>query len=475
MEQTLGAEILDRLPPTDTARAGALLAAEIAKSGVKLVVLDDDPTGVQTVHDVSVYTDWSVDSIADGLREREKLFFILTNSRAMTAAETQAVHRQIAANALLASRRTGVPFLLMSRSDSTLRGHYPLETETLREELERGGQAVDGEIMCPFFKEGGRFTIGGVHYVRTGETLVPAARTEFARDRTFGYSRSDLPGYVEEKTGGRYPAEQVTRIGLEQLRGQDYDGIERALMGVRDFGKVCVDAADYCDVTVFAAALYRCMGRGKRFLLRTAAGLVKVMGGVSDIPLLTREDMIGQPTQTGGLVVAGSYTEKTTAQLRALLTLPGVEPIPFRSELVLEGDEALWAEADRCVALEEAAIRAGRTAVCFTSRQPLAAQGDSPEDTLARSVKISRAVQALAGRLQTAPAFIVAKGGITSSDIGTRALGVKKARVLGQIRPGVPVWRTDPGSRFPGVPYVIFPGNVGDEDTLRQAVEILQG
>lgn len=473
MERTISAEILDRLPPTDTARAEALLAAEIAKNNDKIIVLDDDPTGVQTVHDVSVYTDWSVQSVADGLREREKLFYILTNSRGMTAGETAAVHREIAANVAEAARRTGVSYLIMSRSDSTLRGHYPLETELLRQGMERGGLTVDGEILCPFFKEGGRFTIGNVHYVRYGGQLVPAAMTEFARDRTFGYTHSDLPGYVEEKTGGRCPAEQVTCIGLEQLRGQDYDGIERSLMAVRDFGKVCVNAADYCDVTVFAAALYRCLARGKRFLFRTAAGLVKIMGGVGDIPLLTRRDMIRRPTDAGGLVVVGSYTEKTTAQLQRLLALPGVRPIPFQSDLALAGDEALSAEVDRCVALEERAIRAGRTAVCFTERRLLTAEGDTPDSVLARSVRISRAVQQLVARLRTAPAFIIAKGGITSSTIGTGALRVKKARVLGQICPGIPVWQTDEGSRFPGVPYVIFPGNVGGEDTLRQAVEIL--
>ena len=73
------------------------------------------------------------------------------------------------------------------------------------------------------------------------------------------------------------------------------------------------------------------------------------------------------------------------------------------------------------------------------------------------------------------PAFIIAKGGITSSDVGTKALKVKKANVLGQICPGIPVWETDDGSKFPHMAYVIFPGNVGDADTLKTAVEKLLG
>ena len=421
----------------------------------------------------SRYTDWTVESICSGLQEPRKLFYILTNSRGLTVEETTAVHRQIAANAAEAAARTGKHYLIMSRSDSTLRGHYPLETELLRQGLEDAGRHVDGEILCPFFKAGGRFTIGNTHYVQYGDELVPAAQTEFAKDKSFGYTHSDLPGYIEEKTGGRYPASSVTCISLEELRAQDYDGIVEKLMAVTDFNKVCVNAIDACDVKVFAVALYRAMARGKTFMFRTAAELVKVVGGITDIPLLKRQDMVTVDTHTGGLVVVGSHTQKTTAQLQALLELPCTVPIEFRSDLVLQGDEALSAEVDRCVALEEEAILAGKVAVCYTNRRLLTVENDTKESALVRSVKISHGVQSLVARLKVTPAFLIAKGGITSSTIGTDALGVKKANVLGQICPGIPVWQTDPGSKFPGIPYVIFPGNVGGAETLRQAVETL--
>ncbi len=473
MEQTIHASLLNTFPPVDEAAVEAALAAEIAANDTKFIVLDDDPTGVQTVHDISVYTDWSVESVKSGLLEENKVFYILTNSRGLTAGETAAAHREMAANIVTAARETGKRYLIMSRSDSTLRGHYPLETEVLKAGMEAGGLAVDGEIMCPFFKEGGRYTVGNTHYVRYGEELVPAAQTEFAKDRTFGYSHSDLPSYIEEKTGGAYRAEDVTCVTLEELRKCDYAAIGEKLMAVTDFHKVCVNAIDYCDVKVFAVALYRCLAKGKVFLFRTAAGLVKVVGGITDIPLLKRADMVRAETEAGGIVVVGSHTQKTTAQLNALLKLPDTVPIEFDSDLVLEGDEALSAEVERCVAAEEAAIRAGKTAVCFTNRRLLTVENDTPEKALRRSVQISRGVQDLVGRLTVTPAFIVAKGGITSSTIGTEALGVKKANVLGQICPGIPVWQTDPGSRFPGIPYVIFPGNTGGETTLREAVEIL--
>ena len=59
------------------------------------MVLDDDPTGVQTVHDVSVYTDWSYESIKKGFEEDNKLFYILTNSRGFTVEQTTRAHVEI--------------------------------------------------------------------------------------------------------------------------------------------------------------------------------------------------------------------------------------------------------------------------------------------------------------------------------------------------------------------------------------------
>lgn len=476
-EATISAELLRQYPAADEAAADAMLRAELAASRLKLVVLDDDPTGTQTVHDVSVYTDWLPESLRLGFAEERRLFYVLTNSRSFTAARTEEAHREIARNVAAAAREAGAEYLLMSRCDSTLRGHYPLETETLRRAtVAAGGPDADGEILCPYFREGGRFTINNVHYVRYGAKLVPAGETEFARDRTFGYRASDLREYVEEKTGGAYPANGVVCIPLEMLRALDADGVAERLMAVKGFQKVVVNAADDCDLKVFATGLYRAAGCGKHFIFRTAAGLVKIMGGVSDRALLTRPELLARGDgRRGGMVVVGSHTQKTTAQLDELLTLPGTEGIEFRSDLVLEGEAAFSAEIDRAASRCEEIIRAGKTAVCYTNRRLLTVENGSGEDALQLSVRISEGVCALVERLRVTPAFLVAKGGITSSDIATKALRVRRAEVMGQIRPGIPVWRLGPESRFPETPYVIFPGNTGDAGTLREAVGILLG
>lgn len=469
----ISAEILTSFQKIDEAYIDSLLKKEIEANNKKIVVLDDDPTGVQTVHDISVYTNWDKDSIRQGFEEENNLFYVLTNSRGFTEEQTTKAHHEIAEVVDEVARETGKEYIFISRSDSTLRGHYPLETQLLKADYEKNtGKTIDGEIMCPFFKEGGRFTIDNVHYVKYGEELVPANETEFAKDKTFGYTAYTMPEYIEEKTKGEYKAADVTCISLEDIHNMDIDKIEAQLMGVTGFNKVIVNAVDYADVKVFCTALYRAMAKGKVFMFRTAAAIVKVMGAVTDQPLLTREQMVVKETTNGGIVVVGSHTEKTTKQVECLKELKDIEFIELDATLVKD-DDAFEAEVSRCLAREEECIRAGKTVCCYTTRALITADTGDKEDELRLSVKISDAVQSLVGRLSITPSFVIAKGGITSSDVGTKALEVKKANVLGQIKPGIPVWQTGEESKFPLTPYVIFPGNVGEISTLKEAVEVL--
>lgn len=468
------ASLAGEIPLPDEALTAGMLARAREGFNRKIVVLDDDPTGVQTVHDLPVYTDWRRGTLESGLAEEGAMFFVLTNSRGFGRRETERAHREIAENLLAASEKTGVPFLLVSRGDSTLRGHYPLETETLRRTLEaRSSVRYDGEIIMPYFKEGGRLTIGNVHYVRSGDRLAPAGMTEFARDTTFAYKASNLLDWCEERTDGRCAARDMTAISLEELRAPDYDAVLQKLMAVKDFGKVIVNAAEDRDVEVFTAALLAAVKQGKEFLIRCAAGLVRVLGGVDRSPLLRREELRDKNSGAGGLVVVGSHVKKTTEQLECLLSA-GLElcPICFDAEAALTPD-SLEAERDRVLLETERALRSGKTAVVYTSRRVLRTREDDAQGNLNLSVRISEALTSVVGELTVRPAFLIAKGGITSSDVGIRALAVHRAWVMGQAAPGVPVWRTGEESRFPGLSYVIFPGNVGDATTLRDIVSML--
>jgi uncharacterized protein YgbK (DUF1537 family) len=435
-----------------------------------VVALDDDPTGVQTVHETAVLARWSVNDLADELRQPNPVFFILTNSRSVPANEAAALNTDIVGNLSQASRETGVAFAVASRSDSTLRGHFPAETDAVAATI--GG--VDGVIVCPAFFEGGRYTIDDVHYVRDGDRLIPAAETEFARDATFGYRHSNLREWVEEKTGGRIPAGEVVTLPLSEIRTGGPDRVAQTLLTVEDGRPVIVNAASYADLSVVALGLLRAEAAGKRFVYRTGASFVRARVGMPARPLLTRAELLGTnaPPYLPGLVVVGSHVRRSGEQLTRLLELPRTVGIEVNVPELLESETTRQHESERALRETETALRSGLTPVIYTSRKVELASGG---DQLIVSRTVSAALVAIAGGIEARPGFIVGKGGITSSDVGTRALSARRAVVLGQIRPGVPVWRLGPETRFPDLPYVVFPGNVGGPETLAEVVNELRG
>ena len=451
----------------------ALYQEALTQQTGKIIVLDDDPTGIQTVHDVSVYTDWQEESLRSGFAEENNLFYVMTNSRGMTSAQAESVNRTIAQRVCRIAGELKRDFIIISRSDSTMRGHWPLETEVLRQEVERSaGKHYDGEVIMPFFLEGGRFTFRDIHYVKDKDLLIPAGETEFARDKTFGYTHSHIGRWCEEKTAGAYKAENCVYIALEDIRALRLDKITRQLLDTKDFCKIIVNTVSYEDVKVFCIACIRAMAAGKEFLFRTAAAWPKILGGITDRPLLTHDELVGR-SESGGIILVGSHVNKTTMQLDHLREsgLP-IEFMEFDATLVTTPG-ALQQEAQRLTDWAEDHIRRGQTVAIYTTRKRIDFTGMDKEQQLTMSVAISDAVTGIIGKLTVRPAFIVAKGGITSSDVGTRALRVRKATAMGQIMPGVPVWLTGAESKFPHMPYVIFPGNVGDETTLTGAVKTL--
>ena len=130
--------------------------------------------------------------------------------------------------------------------------------------------------------------------------------------------------------------------------------------------------------------------------------------------------MVKEGNTNGGIIVVGSHTQKTTSQLEELKKVEGLEFIEFQSDLVLE--DRLYEEVARVVSLSEKYISEGNSVVCYTNRKLLTVENDTPEAALVRSVKISDGVQALVGNLKVTPAFVIAKGGITSSDVGVRCV-----------------------------------------------------
>lgn len=462
------AETLASLPPEYPEDLLPRIRAELEISDQTLLVLDDDPTGTQTVHDVPVLTEWSVSSLSRELRAGTPLLFLLTNSRSLPPAGANGLAKEIARNLHEAVLATGCRFQLISRSDSTLRGHYPSELLTAAMVLNLDRLP---HLIIPFFAEGGRYTINDVHYVAEGDELVPAAETPFAQDASFGFNNSNLRAWVEEKTGGRVPADEVRSLGLDVLRGGDFEAVTQWLRQLPASSVGVVNAASLRDLEVFVVGLQEAEDMGSRFLFRTAASFVQARAGIAKRPLLEGAELVAPEVSGGGLIVVGSHVPKTTAQLAALRAAAGQD-----LECLELSVPALLADASSVVedtlGRVERCLAAGRDVVLATSREVVTgSDGDASLDIAGR---VSAALVEVVRRLETPPRFLVAKGGITSSDVATRGLGVKRAMVRGQILPGVPVWELGKESRFPGRRYVIFPGNVGGPDALLEAWQKLK-
>jgi uncharacterized protein YgbK (DUF1537 family) len=461
-------EILSALPPSPETSLIGEIRGQVERNGKKIVMLDDDPTGTQTVYDTPVLTDWSISSLTQIFAEPGLLFCILTNSRSLSAEVASRLMIEIIQNLDEVSAQLGIGYVLISRSDSTLRGHFDEETTAIMDTI---GHPIDGVILVPFFEEGGRYTLNDVQYVREGDALIPVSETEFAGDKTFGYHSSNLREWVQEKTRMRISPSEVCSISLEDLR---LDGLERVtakLLALRQRQVCIVNVVNYTDLEILVLSLLKAEEEGRHFLYRTAASFVRVRAGLPPQGLWNPEKLIGKPALSGGLIVAGSHVQKSTLQLKMLMKLNNLFSIEVVVDRLLIPDERAGV-IKATAAAADAHLLQGEDVLIFTSRQLISS--DQPEESLRIGQAVSSALVDIVGLVQTRPAWIVTKGGITSSDIATRALGIRRASVLGQIEQGVPVWLTPTTSRWKNLILVIFPGNVGDIDALTRTVEKLR-
>ncbi len=466
-EQLPQEETLKALPPFWPQSLLPDIKAHVGQDGRKIVVLDDDPTGTQTVHDIPVLTEWSVAALTTEFSNNLSTFYILTNSRSLPLPQAQALNREIGLSLKTVASQMGHDFVVVSRSDSTLRGHYPGETDALLDAL---ADDVDATLVIPFFLEGGRYTIEDVHYVSEGDWLIPAAQTPFAQDAAFGFRSSNLCEWVAEKTNGRFSPDQVHSITIADLRLGGPTAVSAKLRALPT-GSVCVvNSASYRDQEVLVMGLLTAEAAGKRFLYRTAASFVRVRAGIDERPLLMPKDL-DLPHSGGGLFVIGSYVPKTSQQLEHLLQADDLVQLELGVEKLLVAD-SFHDEIARVAMRLNTALNQNQDVVIYTSRRLVT--GGNAAESLAIGQQISTGLLAVLDELVARPRYLLAKGGITSSDVATKAVGMRRAVVRGQILPGVPVWQAGTESRYPGLTYIVFPGNVGDVGALTQIREKLR-
>ncbi|HZG38583.1 MAG TPA: four-carbon acid sugar kinase family protein [Nodosilinea sp.] len=442
----------------------------------QIIVLDDDPTGSQTVHGCLLLMQWDVDTLRQGLRDASPIFFVLTNTRALTPAVAEAVTREVCQNLKQAIALEGIQdFLVVSRSDSTLRGHYPVETDAIAAAL----GPFDAHFLVPAFFEGGRITRGSIHYLMVEGVPTPVHETEFAKDSVFGYSTSYLPDYVAEKTAGRIQAASVERFTLEEIRA---GSLER-LMALEHNVCCAVDGETQADLNQFAQDLLAAAAQGKKFLFRSAASILTALAALPPQPI--DADHMATYVRGGrpGAIVVGSHVKKTTQQLQSLLKEPGVTGIEVNVAELRDlqsnpsqnrGPEAHDELLSDILQQVSAAHSRGQVPVVYTSRDELTF--DTVQARLDFGVEVSSLLINVIKGLPADIGFLISKGGITSNDTLSTGLALRTARLLGQILPGVSVVRTPEGHpQFPDLPVVLFPGNVGDEDALAIAYRRLMG
>ncbi|RFP63311.1 MAG: four-carbon acid sugar kinase family protein [Limnothrix sp. CACIAM 69d] len=429
----------------------------------KIIVLDDDPTGSQTVHSCLLLMRWDVETLCLGLEDASPIVFVLTNTRALTAEAADAVTREVCRNLKQAIAQVGLTdWLVVSRSDSTLRGHYPVETDAIAEEL----GPFDAHFLVPAFFEGGRVTRDSVHYLKVNGVDTPVHETEFARDSVFGYRHSYLPDYVAEKTAGRIPADQVERFQLADLRG-DRLTLEQRLQALTGNRCCVVDGEVQADLNQFAAVLLSQASQGKRFLFRSAASILTALAALPPQPVAAEAMARYVRDGRSGVAIVGSHVRKTTEQLQQLLAEPGVVGIEVPVAELQGPDRAAKAASlcDRALTEVQRVRADGKTPVIYTSRQELTFE--TVDMRLEFGQAVSALLMAIERGLPEDIGYLISKGGITSNDTLSDGLALRSARLLGQILPGVSVVKTaDYHPQFPNLPVVLFPGNVGDANAL---------
>ncbi|KKZ10377.1 MAG: hypothetical protein TH68_10935 [Candidatus Synechococcus spongiarum 142] len=428
----------------------------------KLIVIDDDPTGSQTVHSCLLLLSWRVETLVEGLQHPAPVLFILANTRALPRQAAEVRLRTICCNLRQALRQLNLEdWQLVSRGDSTLRGHFPLDAQVLSQEL--GPFAV--WFVLPAFLPGGRTTVDGHHFLH-GQ---PVHLSSYARDSRFGYSTSFLAAWVEQKSGGRIAQTTVTRL---HWRDNHPSRLLRRLASLPQGAVVTVDASEPGHLRRFGQLMQRRRQQGYRDLCWGAASLINALVNPGpqtlthrDLADLRRRDAGGpQP----GLILVGSHQPSADRQLAKLLTAPSVKGLEISLERLGQGltptqlvpslAGALAAALGHTVCQERC------TVVLYTSRGERL-RGDEAGQ-LALALAIAQLQETLLAPLRSRLGYVISKGGSTSDTLLRHGLGLDRVVLRGQVMPGISLVQPDAPNHQAGLAVICVPGNMGTDETL---------
>ena len=500
----LEAEVLAAFPaevPIPAAAVAAALADSNTETPRVLVVLDDDPTGTQSVADLPVLTRWDIADFTWAFAHIARsgcqpAVYVLTNTRSLDPAEAAARNEEVVRNALAAAAApTGdissrVRLGFVSRSDSTLRGHYPLEPDVIAATVaDVTGEKTDGVVLVPAFPDAGRVTIGGVHYMRGsgwesdsrgGNRIRQGCHlrlhehqiwpTTSRRSRAAGSPQTLSSPWTSISFAPVRPRMAPTATPAISAKA-----IADAIDGASHSTPIVADIVTENDLRALALGLEESERRGKKLLYRVGPPFVRARIGQEIRAELTGAEAYAgnTPSDAGGLIVVGSHVGLTTRQLKTLTeqhSSARIVEIDVQ-ELLAAGDNA-QGFLDQIVVSVVDALRGGDVIV-HTSR--LLIQAGDPDRSLHIARTVSAAIVAVVNKTlrRFPPRFVIAKGGITSSDVAAHGLEIRHAVVRGPMLPGiVSLWEPVDGPAK-GIPFIVFAGNVGDDESLAKVTRKL--
>ncbi|SEQ75992.1 Uncharacterized conserved protein YgbK, DUF1537 family [Hyunsoonleella jejuensis] len=459
-------DISQQLPLEDTSNYRGMNHLLFKQLNRTCIVIDDDPTGNQTVYDIPLLTNWDKETILNEFKNETPVFFILTNSRSLSEEKSSEIYTEISKNIAEASKLTNREFTIISRSDSTLRGHFS-EIEAIKQTI-----AVQEAIsfFIPVMFEGGRVSVNDTHYISDSDFLTPVNETPFAEDHTFAYSNANLKAYIEEKTNGKIIASNVYSFSINTIRSFDVVSLSKQIIALKANQFCIANALNYNDLDKFTHAILLAEASGKMIFFRTSSSFVPSYIGQQPKGLLSSKEILNSSNHCGGLTIVGSYVKKSSLQLNAALnhyTKDCIVEIDVETILGKQSNEYVVSIISKI----EGNLTQGKDVIVYTSRTLISGKDTASNINIAS--KVSNTLVSLIKTLNVRPKYILAKGGITSHDLATKGLGMKRSKVLGQIEAGIPVWSMGKETKFPDLLYIVFPGNVGNENSLLKIIQKL--
>ena len=444
---------------------------------MKFVVIDDDPTGSQTVHDCLLLLKWDFATLVKGFEAESNLFFILANTRSLSENDAKLTIEEICKNlkAVIASEAYEDEIIFISRGDSTLRGHNFLEPIAINNCL----GPFDATFHIPAFIEGKRFTINGSHFV----DKIPINQTIFARDKIFGYETSNIKNLLFQKSKFQINLDDIQNLllsDLEILNDEENNIVFKKLKNLKNNKHVIVDVKDYSHLKKFSLIIKK-LTKQKKFLFRTAASFISSISEKKSNPhdeILFSNLRIKNKEKSflPGLVIVGSYVELSTLQLKNLLEISTCMPIEldvfefFRITSSENNQKQRNLFKNEFLSKIRFSFEIGKTPVLFTSRKFMSLD-DSEQFNFYNSLALF--IAELVADLKYEIGYLISKGGITTNVILSNGLNADYVYLEGQILTGISVV-TYNLKNDQKLPIVTHPGNIGPKDSLVNIWKVLE-